>query len=348
MFKTSQPRHLQPSQQRLKRRLTILVIICLITSTIVNCYKLYSYNNSSDEPKEETASAVSNSPALSFDEESLNDFFSEHSATRLMSTTNLHFTSLDKIAVNAEESVEEETPEEDISDEPLFSSSQYGADIPRTVYLHLSESTGNLSDFSWVPEVSFEKLSDEDVSVDLGSYQSKPLEVSDTIRKYLYLITTREARGESFLGQLAVAEDICNRIRSGTYGSDIIAILCNGYEAEKDSAGILHFYDGNGQELLKLTESCKEAVDIALSGSNITSVLLEAVTNLQNERYGLELGSEYYQNGATFHFAPKYISDKSIQTRCFQRVPVAFAIENHIFYGYWHTSDNPLEITIEY
>ena len=347
MFKTSHPRHLQSSRKSLKRKLTIIIALCMMVSTVYNSCKYFS-SDTADNPEPSTSSYTS-FDEISMNEVYLNDFFANHSALDLMSSE-VNYSYMNRLVLpHIEESVQEELTEENNSEELLFSSSQYGSEIPRTVYLHLTEPTGNLSDFSWVPEVSFEKLSKEDVPVDLGLYQSKPLEVSDTIRNYIYLTTTREARGEQFLGQLAVAEGICNRIRaSDIYGSDIISILCNSYEAEKDSSGILHFYDGNGQEILNPTESCREAVDIALSGSDITSVLLEAVTALQNERYGLSLGSEYYQNGATFHFAPKYISNGAIDARRFQRVPVGFRIDNHIFYGYWHTSEDALDITIEY
>ena len=313
--------------------LTKLALIIFIVATVHNCFLL----TSSEEPTPSQASLLTEELS------NFNDIFSATFTNGPLPSPEYQFSYLAEYSP---------VPESDsIEEEFLFESSQYGEEIPRIVYLHFSEPTGNISDFSWIPEVVFEKISEDDIPVDLGlSLENNDvLEVSDTIRNYIYLTTTREARGEPFLGQLAVAEDILNRLKfPDIYGSNIIDIIAKGYGVEKDSNGILHFYDGNGQEMLNPTESCKEAVDFALSGSDITSVLLEAVTALQNERYGLSLGSEYYQNGATFHFAPKYISNGAIDARRFQRVPVGFRIDNHIFYGYWHTSEDALDITIEY
>lgn len=205
--------------------------------------------------------------------------------------------------------------------------------IPMELYLHPENHLS--SKFHWVPVVLEEKISEDDILVDLSSVIDPELsyELSAYYKYIVGLIVERESGNQSFLGQLLVAEDVVSRIRSGLYGSDIDSVLI-GYLAKKERDGKLHVYLG-AEEFLEVSPSTQKAVELALSGSQVSYFLLQAVTELRNEQYDLQLDHTYYQWGALFHFAPKRIDATAIKNRSFTRVPVSFQYKEHIFYGRW-------------
>ena len=248
---------------------------------------------------------------------------SVHEDTQYSSTT------LEKCsALDPQETLEfSETLEAiELSEDLLYEST---SPIPSCLYLHLE----NSSKFSWVPVALEEKISENDILVDLsfaidhnGTY-----ELSSHDLHLVNLAVQYEAGGESFLGQLLVAEDILGRIRSGIYGPDVSAILVQGYEAERDENGNLHFCYGS-KEILGASSSVQQAVQLALNGSRVSYHLLKAVTALRNEQYDLQLDDTYYKWGAMYHYRPE---DVGIGSRSLNRVPVSFQYSNHIFYGFW-------------
>lgn len=213
--------------------------------------------------------------------------------------------------------------------------------IPMELYLHPENTLS--SKFHWVPVVLDEKMSEDDILVDLSSVINPELayEISDYYEYIVGLIVERESGNQPFIGQLLVAEDVVSRIRSGIYGPNIDEILML-YLAEKEN-GRLRVYNGS-KEILEARPSVQEAVKLALSGSQVSYYLLQAVTELRNEQYGLDLDDTYYKWGALFHFAPNRILDnpKAISSRRFSRVPVSFQYYEHIFYGRWLPSSGQL------
>lgn len=208
--------------------------------------------------------------------------------------------------------------------------------IPMELYLHPENTLS--SHFHWVPVVLDERMSEDDILVDLSSVINPELayEISDYYQYIATLIVERESGNQPFLGQLLVAEDVINSIRSGIYGSDIDAIFIRRYSAEKKNDGKLHIYLGD-KEFLEASPAVQQAVELALSGSQVSYFLLQAVTELRNEQYDLNLDDTYYKWGALFHFAPKRILNNPIAlgNRRLSRIPVSFQYHEHIFYGHW-------------
>lgn len=228
--------------------------------------------------------------------------------------------------------------------EPLeITSSHFASSIPSCLYLHVKDTTD--SQFYWVPEFLDERVSENDILVDLSSAIDPDFayELSDYFKQLVCLATEYEAGVEPFLGQVLVAEGIISRIRIGVYGPDIKAILVGGYEAEMDADGNLHFYRGS-KEILEASESVQEAVDLALDGSRFSYLLLQATTELRNEQYGLQLDETYYQWGSIYHFSPEDIYGSRIIERSLNRVPVSFHYGGHIFYGYWLPKSAQLDL----
>lgn len=220
----------------------------------------------------------------------------------------------------------EESETSELSESLLFESA---FPLPSCLYLHLE----NSSKFSWVSVALEERISENDILVDLsfaidanGTY-----ELSSHDLHLVNLAVQYEAGGENLLGQLLVAEDILGRIRSGIYGPDVSAILVQGYEAEIDESGNLHFCYGS-KEILEASSSVQQAVQLALSGSRVSYHLLKAVTELRNEQYDLQLDDTYYKWGAMYHYRPENVG---IGSRSLNQVPVSFQYSNHIFYGCW-------------
>ena len=210
--------------------------------------------------------------------------------------------------------------------------------IPDVVYLH--SRTSRFPTISAFPEVVEERLSDEDIAVDLShAFDSNiAYDCSAELEEVFCRVVCREAGNQPFLGQLIVAEGVVSRVYSGAYrGNSTNAILKQGYEAEEDSNGKLHIYDGEGKEILSYSEDTQKAVELALRGSRVSHTILKAVTEFQNAKYGLQLDdTTYSQWGAIYHYAPKYIRfEHQFSDRNVRRAPVSFQFVDHVFYGYW-------------
>lgn len=257
------------------------------------------------------------------------------------------------------ESVITNSPQELITDEPeppvTQALSEPQQEIPavntindigtsRVMYIHLKDGSTN-SKCPWVPDVLEYKLSEEDIPVDMSICidSSFAYNLDDSYRQTVNLLVEREAGTQSFLGKLLIAEGIISRIRSGVYGSNIPAILCNGYLAKQDGNGNLHVYFGS-YEITEASQDSIRAVNLALQGSNASSILLKAVTELRNEQYNLQLDETYYKWGSIYHFNPDLVKDAQIRVRRLARVPVSFQFEDHIFYGYWHPESTKLNL----
>lgn len=215
--------------------------------------------------------------------------------------------------------------------------------IPTYLYLHHKENSDAL--FGWVPELLEQKVSENDILVDLSSAIDPEFayELSEHFRHLVSLAVEYESNDQPFLGQVLVAEGIISRIRIGVYGPDINQILIGGYEAEADADGNLHFYRGS-REILEASESVKEALDLALSGSRFSYLLLQAATEFRNKQSGLQLDETYYQWGSIYHFSPNDIRGSRITERSINRVPVSFHYGDHIFYGYWLSKSSQLDL----
>lgn len=217
--------------------------------------------------------------------------------------------------------------------------------IPQVLYLHTGENS-NAPNFSWVPQIFEQRVSEKDIAIDLSNFLDSSLtyELTDYLKHLVNLVVHYEANAEPFLGQVLVAEDVLNRLRSGFYGPDVVATLVQGYEAKLDSEGNFHLYYGS-KEILEASESVQEAVELALNGSNISYFLLKAVTDFRNEQFGLELDNSYYQYGAMYHYSPESIAKSQIKSRSINRVPVSFQYAGHIFYGFWLPKEEALPIS---
>ncbi len=216
--------------------------------------------------------------------------------------------------------------------------------IPESLYLHFYENSD--SRFYWVPEALEAPLSPKDIRVDFQAAIDSDFscELSEYFQYLVSLVVYREAGNQPFLGQLMVAEDVIGRIRYDNSWDNIYPTLIEAYEAKLDENGKLHIYLGK-KEILEPSESVQEAVQLALSGSRVTALLLEAVTDTRNEQYGWQLDDIYYSQGALFHYNPESICNSEAQLRTINLVPVSFQFSDHIFYGHWLSELNQLEIT---
>lgn len=204
--------------------------------------------------------------------------------------------------------------------------------MPAVVYLRI-----NPDDPRGPLLLSDEQVSEEDIEVDISNaidpnlYYTVPYDLEVCIARVVY----REAGNQPFFGQLQVAEGVVTRIRSGVYGSDVPAILAQGYSVQTDSDGVYHIYLGNGAEVFDVPEEATTATRLELQGSNTTKVVLEAGTALRNEQFGLSLGEEYYNLGAFYHYSPDDVGEGALRSRVINRVPVSYRYVDHVFYGKW-------------
>ena len=214
--------------------------------------------------------------------------------------------------------------------------------IPKLLYIHFNEVSN--SRFYWVPKVSESPISQDNIPVDLTNAIDPEFscELSKTFEYLVCLVVYRESGYQPFLGQLLVAEDVIARIRLDNSWNDISKTLIEAYDAQMDENGKLHIYLGQ-KEILEPSESVQSAVKLALSGSRISSLLLQTVTEFQNEKYGLNLDDSYYKYGALFHYSPQYISESEAKLRTMNLVPVSFQFADHIFYGRWLLGLTPLD-----
>lgn len=212
--------------------------------------------------------------------------------------------------------------------------------LPALVYLRINpdDPTGPLL-------LSDERVSEDDIEIDISNAIDSSLEyeVPYDLEMCFARIVFREAGNQPPLGQLKVAEGAVTRVRSGIYGADIAAILLKGYLVETDEAGY-HVYDGNGVEVIDVPETAIAMTRLALRGSNTTKLVLEAGTALRNEQFGLELGEEYYQYGAFYHYSPEDVDEGALRSRVIGRVPVSYRYVDHVFYGKWLNAKYALNI----
>lgn len=212
--------------------------------------------------------------------------------------------------------------------------------LPALVYLRINpdDPTGPLL-------LSDERVSEDDIEIDISNAIDSSLEyeVPYDLEMCFARIVFRESGNQPPLGQLKVAEGAVTRVRSGIYGADIAAILLKGYLVETDEAGY-HVYDGNGVEVIDVPETAIAMTRLALRGSNTTKLVLEAGTALRNEQFGLELGEEYYQYGAFYHYSPEDVDEGALRSRVIGRVPVSYRYVDHVFYGKWLNAKYALNI----
>lgn len=246
------------------------------------------------------------------------------------------------VSVSPVGSNESQQPEESqiIEEIPLPKVSLLDNRLPAVVYLRINpdDPTGPLL-------LSDERVSEDDIEIDISNAidSSFSYSASYDLEMCIARVVHREAGNQPPLGQLEVAEGVVSRLRSGIYGSDIAAILYKGYLVETDEAGY-HVYDGNGIEVIDVPETATTMTRLALNGSNTTSFVLEAGTALRNEQFGLELGEEYYNLGAFYHYNPDSVSEEALSSRVINRVPVSYRYVNHVFYGKWLNASYALNI----
>lgn len=238
------------------------------------------------------------------------------------------------------QTVEEEQPSEE--PEEIIPISTIDSRLPGAVFLHIDESS---------PEspiiLSEVRISELDILVDLSVARDPSLlyAVSEALEVCISKIVYREAGTQSFLGKVFVAEGLVNRMRSGVYGVDILAILQQGgYGAEMDEEGNYHVFHSDGREVFEVPEADIAAARVALNGSILSNTVLAAVTDMRNNQYGLSLGRECYRYGCIYHYNPDLVSDKALNARTINRVPVSFHYMDHVFYGYWLNVRNAMHI----
>ena len=239
-----------------------------------------------------------------------------------------------QVPILEEEVLEEQAePQEAIIVEEVLTESTIDSKLPGVMYLHIDTNSPE-APIMLLPE----RMSEDDVLVDISSAMDPNAAyiASPELELVFAKIVFREAGNQPFLGKLLVAEGVVSRIATGVYGSDIPAILeQGGYGAEMDSNGEYHVYHSDGTEVIEFPEVNMEAVRIALAGSRVSHTILEAATNLRNQQYGLSLGVECYRYGSIYHYAPELVSQKALDERTINRVPVSFRYVGHAFYGYW-------------
>lgn len=218
--------------------------------------------------------------------------------------------------------------------------------IPNVVYLHTRQSS--ISYISAFPEVIEEKLSEDDIAVDLSYAFDSGItyDCSAELENVFCLIVQRESGNQSLLGQLVVAEGVVSRVFSGAYGPSTLAkeILKQGYNAIEDDYGNLHIYAGNGKEVTTYSESVQKIVKLALNGSRVSHTILKAVTERQNTLYNLQLDDTYSNWGTIYHYNPSIVSVSQLQARSIRRAPVSFQLGAHVLYGYWLSYSQQLNI----
>ncbi len=107
----------------------------------------------------------------------------------------------------------------------------------------------------------------EDTVVDGGvpvevTYRA-PITLSEEDINLMASILTLECGGESYDGQLAVANVIINRLQTGYWGSTVSDVVYAPYQFSCVSSPMLDYYIANGAQ-----DSCVQAVREALSGVN--------------------------------------------------------------------------------
>lgn len=234
---------------------------------------------------------------------------------------------------DSQEDVVETIPPEPVETEEV--SNETG--IPEVVYLHSRQSS--IPYISSFPEVVEERISEDDVAVYLSqAFDSDTVyDCSAELEDVFCRIVERESGNQPFLGKLLVAEGVVSRVYSGAYGPSTMvnAILHQGYLAKEDNNGKLHIYNREGKEIISYSEDVQKAVRLALNGSRVSHTILEAVTEFQNAKYGLQLDDAYSNWGTIYHYNPAAVTEAHLRARSVRRAPVSFQFVDHVLYGYW-------------
>lgn len=215
--------------------------------------------------------------------------------------------------------------------------------LPAVVYLRIDEASPTSPLI-----LSEERSTDNDIAIDISNAIDSSLkyEVSYDVEIVCRKIVQREAGNQSIFGQLKIAEEVISRLRSGIYGPDVWATLkFAGYGVETDNSGNFHVYNSEGIEIVDVPETATTVTTLALRGSNATRLVLEAATALRNEQFGLELGEEYYNLGAFYHYNPDGVGEGELIKRVISRVPVSYRYGEHVFYGRWLSEKHEIDIS---
>lgn len=165
----------------------------------------------------------------------------------------------------------DETPEPSQSsggvvETPTQSTTEESTDKPES-----TESTDSTESTTEAPATTEQESTDkpyrEDTLVDAGvpvttTYRS-PITLSEEDINLLATIVTLESGGESYEGQLAVANVIINRLQSGHWGTTVADVVYAPYQFSCTSSPMLDYYLANGAQ-----ESAMQATLEALSGVN--------------------------------------------------------------------------------
>ncbi len=254
----------------------------------------------------------------------------------------LHVTS-DYVQIDISKQKQEITcnPEKDLESESEQVQNILG--VPSTVYLHMDST----SDLYWIPKFSEYLISDGDVAVNLSEIFNSEYayQTSDELSMVIARIVHRESANQPFIGQVLVAEDVRDRLASGVYGNDIAAILNKGYCTVTDGNGGIHVYTAQGTEVITPNESAIEATKIALQGSQVSHLLLQASTQIFLENYDVELDNvEQYSKYTFYHYAPNGLDEQQLWNRHIDRVPIAIEVYDHVFYGHWLSKSQALSL----
>lgn len=253
-----------------------------------------------------------------------------------------------EIPTSNKEEMQDQTLEEELQEEtasPLEDELPISAidnRLPGVVYLHIDTNSPE------APIILLEEMmSEDDVLVDISQAINHEKNYTPLTELVICFgkVVYRESGDQPFLGKLMVAEGLVNRFRSGVYGNDALAILQQGgYGVEMDINGGYHVYHSDGKEVFDVPDEDMAALQIALSGSEVSNVILEAATGVRNQQYGLTLGIECYQYGSIYHYAPELVSEKALKQRVINQVPVSIRYVDHVFYGYWINSKYAMDI----
>lgn len=205
--------------------------------------------------------------------------------------------------------------------------------VSPVLYVHIGE------DPKAPLEVSTTRISDDDIMVDLSNPFSDKFvySISAELEKAMSKLICAESGNQPFDGQLSVGEDVRNSLFSGVYGYDLNATCEKQFltSLEVHSDGTVHLYRDR-VELTETTDSTDAAAALAVRGTNITGLILEAVTQIRNEQFpNWNLDERYYASGAFFHYAPKLLNEKQLAKRAIGQVPVSYRLEDHVFYSVW-------------
>ncbi len=172
---------------------------------------------------------------------------------------------------DAKKPVKETGTAEKESQKPSTNNSGAIIETPAQDTTESTESTGSTDSTTEAPATTEQESTNkpyrEDTLVSAGvpvstTYRS-PITLSEEDINLLATIVTLESGGESYEGQLAVANVIINRMNSGHWGSTVADVVYAPYQFSCTSSPMLDYYLANGAQ-----ESARQATLEALSGVN--------------------------------------------------------------------------------